>query len=195
MPDDKDLWLDRIKGVITDDGIKYTGSKEAYLKFLRTFHATLEDKAKEIEDSYHRGDMELCTIKVHALKSSARIIGARELSSLAEKLEEAGEKRDLNFFDANIDDLLSMYRKYKSNLEGLPKQENIVKKVPISQSELSDAYEALKAFSGQGDVDAVRMILDELGIYELSPADEEKIETINRKFLQFDWDGIEKLLQ
>jgi hypothetical protein len=44
-------------------------------------------------------------------------------------------------------------------------------------------------------VDAVKMILDELGTYKLLASDEEKIETINRKLLQFDWDGIEKLLQ
>ncbi len=195
MPEDKDVWLDQLKHVETADGIRYTGSKEAYLKFLRTFYTTLEDKALEIENSYKSGDMEFCTIKVHALKSTARIIGARELSKLAEKLEEAGKKKDFKTFDEHIYELLSMYRQYKENLSGLPREQDLIKKEPISDDALFDAYEALSTFTSQMDVDAVRMILDELSTYKLTPKDEGKIETINRKLLQFDWDGIEKLLQ
>ncbi|MBP3813765.1 MAG: Hpt domain-containing protein [Butyrivibrio sp.] len=195
MPEDKDVWLDQLKHVETADGIRYTGSKEAYLKFLRTFYATLEDKADEIEKSYKSGDMEFCTIKVHALKSTARIIGARELSKLAEKLEEAGKKKDFKIFDEHIYELLSMYRQYKEDLAGLPREQDLIKKEPISEDALSDAYDALRTFASQMDVDAVKMILDELDTYKLLASDEERIETINRKLLQFDWDGIEKLLQ
>ncbi|MBP3278321.1 MAG: Hpt domain-containing protein [Butyrivibrio sp.] len=195
MPKDKDVWLDQLKHFETADGIRYTGSKEAYLKFLRTFYTTLEDKADEIEKSYKSGDMEFCTIKVHALKSTARIIGARELSKLAEKLEEAGKKKDFKIFDEHIYELLSMYRQYKEDLAGLPREQDLIKKEPISEDALLDAYDALRTFAPQMDVDAIRMILDELGTYELLASDEEKIETINRKLLQFDWDGIEKLLK
>lgn len=195
MPENMDVWLDQLENVVTADGIRYTGSKEAYLKFLRTFYTTLEDKALEIENSYKSGDMEFCTIKVHALKSTARIIGARELSKLAEKLEEAGKRKDFKTFDAHIEELLSMYRDFKQSLASLPAEKDLVKKEPISDDALQDAYDALRTFSLQMDVDAIRMILDELSIYILAPQDEEKIETINRKLLQFDWDGIEKLLQ
>ena len=195
MPEDKDGWLDQLKQVETADGIRYTGSKEAYLKFLRTFYTTLEDKADEIENSYKNGDMEFCTIKVHALKSTARIIGARKLSKLAEKLEEAGKKGDFKTFDAHIDELLTMFRGFKENLACLPLGKDLIKKELISDEALLDAYKALRTFALQMDVDAIRMILDELEVYELKPHDQEKIETINRKLLQFDWDGIEKLLQ
>lgn len=195
MPEDKDVWLDQLRHVETADGIRYTGSKEAYLKFLRTFYATLEDKADEIEKSYKSGDMEFCTIKVHALKSTARIIGARELSKLAEKLEEAGKRKNFKIFDEHIYELLSMYRQYKEDLAGLPREQDLIKKEPISEDALSDAYDALRTFASQMDVEAIRMILDELDTYKLLASDEEKIETINRKLLQFDWDGIEKLLQ
>ncbi len=195
MPEDKDVWLDQLKHVETADGIRYTGSKEAYLKFLRTFYTTLEDKADEIEKSYKSGDMEFCTIKVHALKSTARIIGARDLSKLAQKLEEAGKKKDFKTFDEHIYELLSMYRQYKENLNCLPGELDLIKKEPISDDALIDAYEALRTFASQMDVDAVRMILDELSTYKLTSKDEEKIETINIKLLQFYWDGIEELLQ
>ena len=40
-----------------------------------------------------QGDLEGYTVKVHALKSSARIIGAPGLSDMALKLEEGGHRK------------------------------------------------------------------------------------------------------
>ncbi len=195
MSDNEQSWLSRLKDVVTADGIRYTGSEEAYLKFLRIFKRTLEEKALEIENAYKRGDMELCTIKVHALKSSARIIGAREMSALAEKLENAGKHNDMEFFDANIEELLKMYRSYIGNLSELPMEDEPAKKEPISPQSLKDAYDALKTFVPQMDADAVKMILDEISIYSLPEEDEEFFEALNRKMLNFDWDGMNNLIQ
>ncbi len=195
MSDNEQLWLSRLRGVVTADGIRYTGSDEAYLKFLRNFKRTLEGKALEIENAYKRGDMELCTIKVHALKSSARIIGARELSALAEKLENAGKHNNLEFIDANIGRLLDIYRSYTGNLADLPMEEAPVSKEPISRQSLEDAYEALRCFVPQMDADAVKMILDEISIYSLPERDEQIFEALNRKMLNFDWEGMNNLLQ
>ncbi len=188
-------WLNNIKGLTTADGLRYTGSEKAYLKFLGTFAGTLEDKAAEIETSYNNGDMELCTIKVHALKSTARIIGARELSSLAEKMEVAGQHGDREFFDAHIAELLDMYRSYSDYLSELPDEENAAPREPISKEALEEAYEALRSFVPQMDYDAVKMILDEVGMYSLSEGDREIFEALGRKILTFDWEGMENLLQ
>ena len=195
MSEEKIFWLDKIRGVITEDGIRYTGSEEAYLKFLRTFKRTLKDKSREIEESYKNGDMELCTIKVHALKSTARIIGARELSALAEKLENAGRHKDMEFFAGNIEKLIEDYRSYGEYLRDLPDEDELIDRQSISADSLKEAYEALKFFVSQMDTDAVKMILDEMSIYILPEKDEEIFEALNRKILNFDWDGMESLLQ
>ena len=114
---------------------------------------------------------------------------------MAQKLEEAGKKGDRDIFDAHIGELLDLFRSYKAKLSGLPKETDILNKEPISESALNEAYEALKAFSAKMDVDAIETILDEMRIYKLSPKDEEIFDDIGRKLCQFDWDGIEKLLQ
>ncbi len=62
------------------------------------------------------GDIDLYTIKVHALKSTARIMGARELSLLAEELEKAGNENDLDKITAETGRLLEMYRGFKEKL-------------------------------------------------------------------------------
>ncbi len=104
---------------------------------------------------------------------------------------------DMQIFDEHIYELLSMYRSYKDKLSYLPKETEveIINKEPISASALSDAYDALRTFCDQMDVDAIKMILDEMKIYMLPAKDEDIFDAISRKLLQFDWDGIEKLLQ
>ncbi len=47
---------------------------------------------------------------MHALKSSARIIGAEKLGELAEMLEKAGKENNTDLFGSNIDALLNDYR-------------------------------------------------------------------------------------
>ncbi|MBP3195789.1 MAG: Hpt domain-containing protein, partial [Butyrivibrio sp.] len=55
--------------------------------------------------------------KVHALKTTSRMIGAKELSSLAESLEMAGKEGNQSYIDENTSKLLKLYRSYKEKLE------------------------------------------------------------------------------
>ena len=55
-------------------------------------------------------DWENYTTKVHALKSSARIVGAQELSDRAKRLEDAGNRRDTEEIEKDTPELLSLYR-------------------------------------------------------------------------------------
>ncbi len=105
--------LEDIEGISVEDGLKYCGSETALKKFLHTFCDSIDTKSNEIEDAYNRGDISFYTIKVHALKSTSRIIGAKELSSLAESLEMAGKEENQAFIDENTGKLLELYRSYK----------------------------------------------------------------------------------
>ena len=54
------------------------------------FAESAKEKAAEIERYFEAEDWENYTIKVHALKSSARLIGAMNLSDRAKDLEACG---------------------------------------------------------------------------------------------------------
>ena len=103
-----------IDGITIEDGLKYCGSMDAFRKFLNTFCDTIDSKSDEIEDAYRRKDISFYTIKVHALKSTSRIIGARELSKLAESLEMAGKDGNQAYIDENTGKLLELFRSYKT---------------------------------------------------------------------------------
>ena len=83
---------DRKGAIMLDEeqGIAACGSREAYENVKRMFAENAAEKTAEIERFFAEEDWENYTIRVHALKSGARLIGATALSKLAERLEACG---------------------------------------------------------------------------------------------------------
>ena len=154
----------------------------------------MDGNAEVIENAYKDGDIKLYTVKVHALKSSARIIGASELSSLAEKLEEAGNKQDMAFIDANTDKFLSDYRSYKEKLSRMNGEGTADDRAEIDPAELKEAYAAINEFIPQMDYDAVEMMIGQLREFKLPPEDEERVVELEKKLKVLDWEGMEELV-
>ena len=189
-------WIYETEGIDVSEGIKNSGGISSYLFALGLFLDTIDENAKVVRDSYESGNLRLYTIKVHSLKSSARIIGASALSKLAESLEDAGNREDREFIDANTDRFLSDYEAFREKLARISEgsEEEGEKKEPIAEEELSEAYEALSEMISQMDYDAVEQILDELKAYALPPEDDKKIKELGKLLKRFDWDGMEGIL-
>ncbi|MBO7401506.1 MAG: response regulator, partial [Lachnospiraceae bacterium] len=198
-PATEDLsWLKDVEGIDMEAGIRNSGGEAPYLSSLRMFLDTLEDNAKVIEDAYSEGDLRLYTVKVHALKSSARIIGALEMSADCQKLEDAGNAKDMAYIDANTGRLMKTYREFGEKLGRLKgdsaSEADDEGKPEISEEELKEAYTALKEFVPQMDYDAVEMTLNELKGYKLPDDDREKLKKLEKLLKVFAWDEMEKLL-
>ncbi len=197
FPEDK-YWLNDVEGISALYGIKNSGGITSFINSITLFYDTIDNNSEVIEKAYNTGDIKLYTVKVHALKSSCRIVGAMELSSLAEQLEEAGNKGNIAFIDANTGKLLHDYRAYKdklARLQGEDAFENSVEKVPIPDDELEGAYEALKELIPQMDYDSIEMVLGELKNYKLKDEDADKIGKLEKLLKTFSWDEMEKLIQ
>ncbi|WP_029320533.1 hybrid sensor histidine kinase/response regulator [Butyrivibrio sp. AE3004] len=195
FPEDK-RWLNDVEGISSLFGIKNSGGITAFINSITLFYDTIDSNAEVIEKAYNSNDIRLFTVKVHALKSSCRIVGAMELSALAEKLENAGNKGDIEFINENTSTLLSDYRAYKEKLKGLGanETEDDSSKEFIPEDELMGAYEALKELVPQMDYDGVEMVLYELKNYKLPDGDKEKIAELEKLLKTFSWDEMEKLL-
>ena len=81
--------------------------------------ATAEKKADEIEEYWAKKDIKNTTIKVHALKSASRSIGANELGEAAARLEKAGRDGDSEILDKELGELILRYRQLARDLEPL----------------------------------------------------------------------------
>ncbi len=87
------------------------------------YMGSAEKKAEEIEKYRAAGDIKNVTIKVHALKSASRSIGALELGEFAERLEKAGDSGDQETLYQELDKLLLRYRQLARDLEPLNDRE------------------------------------------------------------------------
>lgn len=93
-----------------DVGLQYCrGDEMFYRELLAQFHSESVQKRQKIEEDYKQKNMEDYRIRVHALKSTAKMIGAESLSDLAKDLEMAAKEKNWNFIEKNHKEVLDQY--------------------------------------------------------------------------------------
>ncbi len=117
-------WLYDIPEISAEEGIRNAGGVSSYLFGLNLFYDTIEGNAKIIREAYSTGDLRLYTVKVHALRTSAHLIGAAALAELAGKLEQAGRQEDTAVISAETERLLTEYTAFREKLAGLRQAED-----------------------------------------------------------------------
>lgn len=188
-------WIEDVEGISTSDGIKNSGGISSYLFSLGLFADTVDDNSKVIEDAYDNDDIKLYTVKVHALKSSARIVGATALADAAQALEDAGNAGDVDFIKANNAKFLEDYRAFKEKLADLKAgAADDEGKDPIPDDELKDAYATLSEVIPQMDYDSVEMIIAQVKEYKLPEDDAKAFSEMEKMLKKLDWDAMEKLI-
>lgn len=171
-------------------GINNVGSVKEYLKILRTFYMTLPPGLYELEESNRDGRIRDFTIKVHAMKSSARILGAGELSDMCACLEQYGLNEDKEEIDKRLPSLLLLARECISCMESIVSdaalQESKIKQRTNGETESSDNRELMseqafltylkqiKSMADDCNLDAAEQCLKEL---KEQPMNEKMLET------------------
>ncbi|WP_294429860.1 response regulator [uncultured Treponema sp.] len=115
--------ISKLTGISLDDALKYTGGEDVLVQTLKEFYKVIDKKSQEIEQFVADKDWRNYTILVHALKSSARLIGAAGLSEDAKYLEKCGDDENEAEIVAKTPDLLKLYRSYKEHLAPLCAEE------------------------------------------------------------------------
>ena len=185
-------WYATIPGIDADVAIKNSGSEEAFLSVVKIYYDTYSAKSTEIQGYYDAQDWENYTIKVHALKSSSRLIGATDLGNAAESLETAGKSADIDYITAHHDNMMKAYREIH---DALASELGAAQDLPdIPADMLADAYAGLGEFAEAKDYELARMVMDSLKEYRLPDADADRFKRISDKLSQMDWDGIKEVL-
>jgi len=186
-------WLKELPELSIRDGIKNCGNEEDYLAALKIFYGSIDAHADEIQGYYDNGNLKDYTIKVHALKSSARIIGLSELSELAKQLEAAGDSGDLDRIEQDTGRLLEWYRSYRQKLSRLDEcggEEDNEDKPLADRDFLDDAFSSLDDFARQMDFNLVEMVIESVREYRLEGRDKELFDEADTAFMNIDWNGI-----
>ena len=86
--------------------------------FLQTFIDSGENLVSKIGAAFAAGDFETVRISAHTLKSTCQI-GAAELLSFAQSLEQAAKSGEVEIMGPIINDLTSSYRRAASEARAL----------------------------------------------------------------------------
>ncbi|WP_173442878.1 response regulator [Selenomonas ruminantium] len=187
-------WLEYVSGLEPHKGVEHCGSVAAYLDALRVFAESIESNAAEIQRYFETEDCRNYTTKVHALKSTARVIGAMELSEKARRLEDAGNNGYAEEIKANTMPLLELYRSFAASLSPIIPEADTEEKSPISPEELAEAWEAMGEIAVSFDYDSLMYMLGELSGYQLPAADAEKLAKVKKAAAVPDWAALQKIL-
>ncbi len=110
-PEDELAPLERA-GIHTQPGIAYSmGDVEFYKKILTSFAEDAPLKKADMQGFLQNADWGNYQILVHALKSTAKMIGADELSGMAKASEDAAKASDGEYIIAHDDELMAKYDK------------------------------------------------------------------------------------
>jgi len=134
--------LTRLKnaGININAGIQYCkNDMEFYEEMLINFAQNAAGKAAEINDFYIQKDFNNYQIRVHALKSSAKMVGADLLSEMARKAEEAAKNHNADYIGEHHEEILGGYSGTAQHiLDILDTEENgSVQEEPENRTEIS----------------------------------------------------------
>lgn len=182
-------WLNDITEIDTASGLRHCGTAETYLGTLTTYAETVTAAADEAESLLKSGDIKNATVKIHALKSTSRVIGAMELGALAEELEAAGNAGDTDDLNERSGELFYRCRALGEKLSPLLETSE---KPLIPEDELKEAYTLIREFLSVADYESVIQIIGGLKEYSYPDNEKERCTALIKAAAEFDYDAIAK---
>ena len=185
-------WYEEIPGIDPKKALENSGSEDAFKSVLQIFYDSLDQRIRELEDFYTKENWKDYTIKVHALKSSSRLIGAMSLGNDAERLEMAGKEDDIDYIRRNNEDFMERLREYKNNLaffcSSKTKEDERFDKILIKS-----AYDTINKAASRRDDRMIEMTLKDISEYDIPQKHRDNMNSIEAAFKNQDYEEIKLL--
>ncbi|MCR5451693.1 MAG: response regulator, partial [Lachnospiraceae bacterium] len=179
-------------------GIKNCGSVEEYLSLLKIFLNSLSTTAETLDNLYLSKDIQNYTVKIHALKSSARIIGVNSLSEYAGQLEKAGKENDYDYITANHRSFITDYLDLKDALTGIFDENESATdsgKPSVDEGFLNAAYKKLLNAAEEMNIDEMDEIFREISNFRLPDPEKKLWEQVVNASNMFDYKAVVSLIK
>ena len=183
-------------GIDLKEAVKNCGNEGILYDAIREFLIALPTKSEQIAQYARERDFRNYTVLVHALKSSARLIGAKELSEQAAFLETCGNAQNAGEIEEKTPELLALYQSYGEWLSPVnPTASRAeINRPEISEEDFSEALTGIREFVEAYDFDSADKILKMLEGYKISSPLEEKYAKIKELMAAVDRAALLELL-
>jgi len=186
----KEEWIDLSLGMC------YNATADAYLSLLRMFYELIGQKAEALNGFFEEKNFREYTILVHALKTSARLIGAADFGEKAQKLEDAGKREDMEYIRAHHRAFLDEYLGFQKSLSSIfPKEVEQTSEKPEADAErMKNIYAELRSAADEMDCDRLEDIFHTMEKYRIPEKDSELWKQLRTASEQYEYDTILTLL-
>ncbi len=177
-------------------GIEYNGSVEAYIPLLKLFYESLGEMEEEMEGFFAEENWEEYTIKVHALKSSARLIGALAFGEEALLLEKAGKEGNTGYIHSYHWDFIEKcqsIRKVLSEIFGETEPEE--RKPEADEEQVKSTFEEIREAAEDMDGDRLEDIVMQMDAFSVPKEQEVLYEKLKSAIARLDYEAILNLLE
>ena len=186
----------KCEGIHLKEAVKNCGNEGILYDAIKEFLIALPAKSEQIDRYAQEKDFRNYTVLVHALKSSARLIGAKELSEQAAYLETCGNEQNADEIAEKTPELLALYRSYLEKLSPVNPAvtRTEMEKPQITEEEFAEAVMGLKEFVEAYDFDSADKILKMLEAYKIPSPLNEKYAKIKELMAAVDRTALLELL-
>jgi signal transduction histidine kinase/DNA-binding NarL/FixJ family response regulator/HPt (histidine-containing phosphotransfer) domain-containing protein len=163
-------------GMDYDAALEACGSEDLLLTVLTSFVEDIPKTVKNLQTHLSTCDWKEYTVIVHALKNSARLIGATELSGMAKNLEDAGNREDESEIRSRTPAFLARYETYLTYLAAFLPAEEADESLPeIPEEDLLQALNDIRECAEGFDFRSAAEIMDMLGSYRIPESRREQL--------------------
>lgn len=185
---------DKFKKIDVSVGLSYTnGNAEMYRSIVKDFALSIQEKKDLINKLADSEDVGRFTIEVHALKSSAKTLGALWLSDTALELERLGHKREMDSIKEKLPSLNAEIDAVIEDLKPFAKEEEVhVDRIDVDKPMVRECLRKLFYAADDYDYDKAKKIIFDLGIYQFDGKMEEAYKKLGELIEDIDYEGTKK---
>ena len=187
-------WLEA-EEINVEEGISYTGGREKYASALQRYLKSYEKNRRAVEELLSSGDTEGYMIKVHALKSNSRMIGAAGLATAFEELENAAKAGDKAFITERTGEALQKYDGIIEIIKPAGSMEEIHAPDELTAEEAGETADRLLEALDDLDDEKSAGLAAKLKGYPFRPSQKEKLEEAVRCIGDFLYDEASELIR
>ncbi len=181
--------------VTFETDLKNCGDLDAYMPLLRVFYENLDHFGEEIESLYRQGDLKNYTIKAHALKSSARLIGALAYGEKAQRLENAGKSGDTDHIDAEHEAFMQELRSFQEPLSKVLEKPASAEIIEADEELMEAVLDEIRDAAENMDTDRLDEIFSEMNDYLIPQAQATLWKDILEAASRYDYEAITRILE